>query len=268
MPIGYHFLLLLIAGLFTERLLAEMPPSTKPLLHGFQIIESQPHDRTLFTQGLVSNQQWIYASGGGYGQSRLARYDLATGKTDRQLKLPGRFFAEGITVFKHKLYILTWKAGTSLVYDAQTLRPVKQLAYNGEGWGLTHNEHELIMSNGSDQLLFLDPDTFKTLRSVTVRQQNKRWRNLNELEYAEGLIWANVWGDDRILGINPDNGNVEKIVNLATLRRQTVRVNHSNVVNGIAYDQTRRAFWVTGKNWPTRYLVQFSPLRDLPSRLQ
>jgi len=244
-------------ALLLSSLLISLTVSAKPSTYTYRVLETHPHNKSMFTQGLIAQEQWIYESGGGYGRSRLLRYDKRSGKLDTRFKFPRALFAEGLTYFNSQLFLLTWQAGELFVYDPLDTEPQRRIRYKGEGWGLTHNDEMLIMSNGSDQLYFRSADDFSIQRTVSVHDDSKHWKNLNELEFARNKIWANVWGDNRILAIDPNDGKVLGVIDLTALREQTVKTNADNVLNGIAYDKQRNAFWVTGKFWPKRYLLDF-----------
>lgn len=221
------------------------------------VLEERPHDSSAFTQGLLINEGKVYESSGLYGKSFIRRYDNQSQKIEKQRKLPNKFFAEGLTLLNKQLFLLTWKAGMALVLDPKTLQPLKKFTYSGEGWGLTHSSNELIMSDGSDRLTFRDPSTFKKTNSILVHSKRKRYKHLNELEYAESAIWANVWQSNFILKISPRDGSVIGIADLSKLTVKNNQIKSESVLNGIAYDHEKKAFWITGKYWPTRYLVTF-----------
>lgn len=221
------------------------------------IIDQQPHDSRLFTQGFAMHQGKIYESSGLYGKSFIRRYDSKTQKIEKQRRLPNHFFAEGLTHFQDRIFLLTWKAGTALVLNSDSLQVQKKLSYSGEGWGLTHSDTELIMSDGSDRLSFRNPSTFKLNRSISVHNKWRRYKYLNELEYAESAIWANVWQSNLILKISPKDGSVLGVADLSTLVKKNSPIKNQKVLNGIAYDPDKKAFWITGKFWPSRYLVRF-----------
>jgi glutamine cyclotransferase len=223
----------------------------------YEVLVTTDHDRRVFTQGLILKSNVMTESSGLYGKSFLMQYDVGTGAVLRRLSVPQQYFAEGITEFDGHLYMLTWQAGLVLVFDAHDLQQQAALPYEGEGWGITHNGQYLITSNGSDILSMRRANDFAVVKSLQVKDGDRAWNQLNELEFAEGLIWANVWQESVILGIDPESGAVKAIVDLHEL----VRPNHTrpgqSVLNGIAYDPEQRAFWITGKWWPKRYLVRF-----------
>ncbi|MGS2718671.1 glutaminyl-peptide cyclotransferase [Eionea flava] len=213
-----------------------------------QKIES--HSPLIFTQGFIKQDHVFYISSGLYKQSFIQRNDK---QHTLSYSLPPRYFAEGLTLFNDRLYLLTWKEETLFILNQHTLQPEKTLRYQGEGWGLTHNSTHLIMSNGSSTLLFRDPNDFSIWRRLTVNQALQ----LNELEYVNGIIWANDWNEDTIYGISEHSGCVIATLDLSYLRQQTVTPNRSNISNGIAYDKQAHGLWVTGKYWPSRYLIQY-----------
>ncbi len=221
------------------------------------ILEERPHDAHIFTQGFLINEGKVYESSGLYGKSFIRRYDNQTQKIEKQRKLPSNLFAEGLTLLNDQLFLLTWKAGMALALSPKTLQPLKKFTYIGEGWGLTHSDNELIMSDGSDTLTFRDPSTFKKTKSISVHSKWKPYDNLNELEYAESAIWANIWQSDLILKISPSDGSVLGIADLSKLAKKNNLIKNESVLNGIAYDKDKKAFWITGKYWASRYLVRF-----------
>jgi len=222
----------------------------------YQILATKDHDRRVFTQGLVLNGKVATETSGLYGKSFVMQYDADTGAVQRRISLPREYFAEGITEFNGLFFLLTWKAGLALVLD-QKLQQVAAQPYQGEGWGITHNGQHLIMSNGTDTLSIRKATDFSVLDTLQVKDGERPIHNLNELEYAEELIWANVWQEPVILAIDPVTGAVKGTADLSELVRPNNSHPGESVLNGIAYDPDQRAFWVTGKWWPKRYLVKF-----------
>ena len=222
----------------------------------YRILETRPHDPSLFTQGLIKTAQGFYESSGRYRRSRLVHYSDSSALQQQQ-RLPRHYFAEGLTQFNEKLFLLTWRAGRALVYNTETLAFEREHRYSGQGWGLTHNGHHLIMSDGSHRLSFRDPETFQIIKTLDVYSELGPWTRLNELEFIRGEIWANTWRDHRIVTINPDSGRITGILDLSPLAKRHNREPDS-VLNGIAYDAHREAVWVTGKYWPKLYLLQVS----------
>ena len=248
---------LLFSAFLVVSLLSSASGASEPIReYGYQIVDQRPHDTDLFTQGLILTEEQFYESGGRYGQSRLVRYRAKETRANLEKKLDDRLFAEGLTLLDGTLYLLTWKAQQLLVLDAESLQLKRTLAYAGEGWGLTHNGEQLIRSDGSSRLHFHNTEDFGLERSLTVTESGKPIKRLNELEYIQGYIWANIWHSDKLVKINPQSGQV-----LAQLDLRGLAARHrpSGVLNGIAYDQARNGLWVTGKNWPILYLLKLEP---------
>lgn len=222
----------------------------------YEILETHPHDPRIFTQGLVIDGDVITETSGLYAKSFLLQYHAESGEIVQRIDLPRNIFAEGITKFEDRFYMLTWHAEKAFVFDAETLDQETVLEYSGEGWGITHDGRELITSNGSDTLSFRNPTDFAVVKTLQVKDAKGSWNQLNELEYAEGHIWANVWQTPLILAISPESGQVEGVLDLAELDRINNHSPGQSVLNGIAYDPARHAFWITGKWWPNRYLIR------------
>ncbi|WP_323843825.1 glutaminyl-peptide cyclotransferase [Microbulbifer magnicolonia] len=220
----------------------------------FTTLEERRRPGDHFTQGLYFDGQRWWESSGHYGRSWLAEYTDPGANPVRRKWLAGNRFAEGLTVLDDKLFLLTWKAGELQVYRASDLSPLGLRHYAGEGWGLTSDGEFLIMSDGSGELTFRDAHTFAVKRRLKVRGGGEKWSNLNELEYAEGLIWANIWQDTRIIAIDPASGEVRGVIDLRELAPDARDMNA--VANGIAWDRARNGLWVTGKYWPKLYLIR------------
>ncbi|WP_372809517.1 glutaminyl-peptide cyclotransferase [Litorivivens sp.] len=220
----------------------------------YTLIDSYPHYSGGFTQGLLIHEKMLYESSGLYGRSFLIYGDLRGGH--RQLALPADYFAEGVTILNKALYLLTWKKGEALVFDPYTLEYRKRFHYTGEGWGLTDNGTHLIMSDGSDTLRFLNPDTFEPERTLRVRQAGKPVHHLNELEWHQGMILANRWQTNHILVIDEPSGEVVKTIDLTSLYPPSLRRKGVDVMNGIAYDSSDDTWLITGKHWPRIYRVK------------
>jgi glutamine cyclotransferase len=228
-----------------------------PTLYGFRVIAVYPHDPDAYTQGLVIAGGRLYEGTGRYGASSIRRVDLATGRVEKIHTIGSEYFGEGIAILDGKLYELTWKSGLAFVYDLDTFNVVQTFQYPTEGWGLTHDGRNLILSDGSATLRFLDPATFKTVREITVRDGDQPIEKLNELEYVDGEIWSNVWYDDRIARISPADGRVLGWIDLAALYPQSAR-GGDDVLNGIAYDAATKRIFVTGKDWPQLFQIEVS----------
>src|SRR5258706_8763870 len=224
------------------------PGATLPI-YGYQIVRAYPHDAKAVTQGLQFVDGALYEGTGQVGESSIRKVELASGKVLQQRDVPAPHFGEGITVWKNDLIELTWQSHVAFVYDRATFEPRKQFSYPGEGWGLTHDGTNLIMSDGTDELRYLDPMTFVEKRRLRVTAAGAPLRNLNEVEYVKGEIFVNVWQTDYIARIAPATGNVTAYVDLRGLLSSTERAK-TDVLNGIAYDPARDRVFITGKLWP------------------
>jgi glutamine cyclotransferase len=224
--------------------------------YSYRVIEKLPHDRGDFVQGLEIRNGYLYQGTGRYGHSTLKVFRFPEGNLVKELALPERYFGEGITVLDELLVQLTWRSRKALVYRRSDLGPLREFALQGEGWGLTNNGRELIMSDGSAELAFLSPEDGRVLRKVTVRYQGVPVRYLNELEWGPDYLLANVWGSNWIMMINPDSGQVVGRINLRGLLPVAERSRDTDVLNGIAIDPDSGDLWVTGKNWPWLYRIE------------
>lgn len=213
-----------------------------------QVVASYPHDETSYTQGLFFHEGKMYESTGQWGESTMRIVDPATGKALKRLDFDRKYFVEGSVILDGKLYILTWTNKLVFVYDAATLEYERTLGYPREGWGLTTDGRQLIASDGSSRLFFMDP-SLKVQRTVTVRLNDRPVRNLNELEYIDGKIWANVYLSDLILIINPSDGKVEATVDCTGLLPRQYRDARTDVLNGIAHNPADGKIYLTGKYW-------------------
>lgn len=227
-----------------------------PTKYDCEIAKTLPHSDRSFTQGLVVDGNDLIESSGLYGKSFIHRYPISGDEGGYYKPLPDSLFAESLTLIDGKLFLLTWKSGRVLVLDPDTLSLMKTLSYQGEGWGLTHLNHQLIMSNGSNQLTFRNPNDFSINRSLNVFDNQRPLNNLNDLTVAYGLIWANVWHAPYIAAIDPDSGQVVAKLDCRNLTRRHRSSDRDNVLNGIAWDEKQQGFWVTGKRWNKRYLIQ------------
>jgi len=213
------------------------------------IVKSYPHDPKAFTQGLEFFDGRLYESTGRTGQSTLRECAIETGKVLRSVALPAQDFGEGLTIFHGKIYQLTWLSKKGFIYDVRTLKKIGEFPYQSEGWGLTHDDASLILSDGSNQLRFIDPTSFAVTRTLEIYAGNEAVTNLNELEVVHGEIFANIWHSSRIARIDPKSGQVKAWIELASL---TAKDPHEgeDVLNGIAYDDKTDRLVVTGKDWP------------------
>lgn len=223
-------------------------------MYRYRIVNTFPHDKNAFTQGLEFHNGYLYESTGLKGQSSLRKVELRTGRVLQIHRLPQEYFAEGITLFGDRIYQLTWQNGICFVYNANSFRQETQFRYDGEGWGLTNDGKHLIMSDGSETITFRDPETFAEVRKITVRAQGKPVKNLNELEYIEGEIWANIWYSDMIARIDPQTGIVKAWVDMEGLPVPDRGI--EEVLNGIAYDRQNKRLFVTGKNWSKLFEIE------------
>jgi len=221
-----------------------------------EIVAEHPHDPRAFTQGLVWHEGSLYESTGLYGSSSLRRVDPETGDVHFARPVDGQFFAEGLARVRERLYQLTWQAGVAFVYDLGTFDVVDQLSYSGEGWGLAWDGEAFVMSDGSNELVWRGPADFSELRRVRVELAGRPLKQLNELEWAEGAVWANVLSQDRIVRIDPTSGRVTGVVDASGLLTPRERL-RADVLNGIAWDPESESFWITGKLWPKIFQVRF-----------
>ena len=234
-------------------------PESASRTYGYRVVASFPHDPAAFTQGLVTADGKLFESTGGYGESSVRIVHLASGRVLRQQRLPGNRFGEGLAMTGGRLVQLTWKAGIATVRDAATLNPVGRFRYAGEGWGLAARGDELAMSDGTAELRFLDAADFRERRRIEVRDAGTPVTGLNELEFVEGDLYANVWQTDRIAILNPASGQVRGWLDLSELLPLVFRGPRTDVLNGIAYDAASRRLFVTGKRWPRLYEIEVVP---------
>ena len=224
--------------------------------YGFKVEESAPHDVASYTQGLFFYDGGLYESAGQYGESSFRKVELKTGRVLERTNFEGRIFAEGACVLGGRLYVLTWREKECMVYDIRTMKRLGTCYYNGEGWGLTTDGKSLIMSDGTSTITFRNPETFAIERSLTVTLRDKKVAYLNELEYIKGEIWANVYGSDIIVRIDPVTGAVRSVVNCTGLLPASLRRPSTDVLNGIACNPATGDIWLTGKYWPKMYRIK------------
>lgn len=222
----------------------------------FEVVNVLEHQRDAYTQGLQFVDGVMWEGTGEYGSSRLQYTDMATGKSCVVAKLPNDHFGEGITLLGDKIYQLTWQNHIMHIYDRSTYRKLATKTYKGEGWGLTTDGQMLYMSDGTPDIRVLDPATLEVKRRIAVTCNGESLPYLNELEWIEGKIWANVYTLDQIVIINPESGVVEKIVNLRGLLPQSEVTATTDVLNGIAYDEENKRIFVTGKNWSKMFEIR------------
>ncbi len=223
---------------------------------GYRIVNTYPHDPSAFTQGLVFANDVLYEGTGLRGQSSLRKVDLKTGTILQVRQLPVRFFGEGITVYGNRVIQLTWRAKVGFVYHKQTFQLLDTFNYSTEGWGITHDGRSLIISDGTSTLYLLDPQTFREVGRLEVHTRDGPVSRLNELEYVQGEIYANIWKTDRIARISPQTGEVAGWIDLERLLKPEDRYRRIDVLNGIAYDVKNDRLFVTGKLWPKLFEIE------------
>lgn len=222
-----------------------------PEIYNFEIINEFPHDKNAFTQGFVYHNGYFYESTGQYGKSTLRKVEIETGKVLQKIDIDKQYFAEGMTIFNDKIYLLTWRENIGFIFDLETFKLEKTFDYHQskEGWGLTHNYKKLIKTDGTERMWFLNPETLKEERYIETYTNTRKAENLNELEYVNGKVYANLWQKNSILIVNPLNGAIEAIVNLKGLQSKANQEGDEYVLNGIAYDKENDRLFVTGKKW-------------------
>jgi glutaminyl-peptide cyclotransferase len=232
----------------------------------YEIINTYNHDPRAFTQGLFYHNGFLYESTGGRGRSSLRKVDIETGKVLQRFDLASDYFGEGAALFDGKIYQLTWQEGKAFVYDLETFKLLREITYQGEGWGLATDGTHLIMSDGTHVVRFVSPQNFETMRTITVFQENNQpLMNINELEFIRGEIWANVWHSDNIgkpnhiARIDPQSGKLLGWINLDGISPDDVARDPENTMNGIAYDPATDRIFITGKNWRKLYEIRVKP---------
>ena len=218
------------------------------------VVKTYPHDPRAFTQGLEFFDGYLYESTGRQRQSTLRKVAIETGKVVQSVKLPDQSFGEGLTIFHGKIYQLTWLDKSGFIYDLRTFRKLGTFPYNTEGWGLTHDDASLILSDGTNRLQYIDPKSFQVTKTLEVFAGPQAVTNLNELEFIRGEIWANIWHSDRIARIDPKSGQVTAWVELAGIAERETH-EQEDVLNGIAWDPGRQRLFVTGKDWSKVYEI-------------
>ena len=245
---------LLVLGAF-----AEAAPAAEPAVAGYRVVKEYPHDPQAFTQGLFWLDGHLWESTGLVGRSTIRKVRLEDGQVLQSTAIPPGRFGEGIAPWGKEIVSLTWQGGVGFRWNRATLRQTGTFGYRGEGWGLTQNGRELIMSDGTAQLRFLDPKTMTERRCVTVTAGGRPVPRLNELEWVKGEIFANVWMTSRIARIDPRTGLVKGWIELGPLAQQFQSGDPDRVLNGIAYDAAKDRLFVTGKNWPRLFEIALTP---------
>lgn len=222
----------------------------------FEIINELPHSMTSYTQGFQYADGVFWEGTGGNGTSVLQIVNPYTGEATKSISLSSEYFGEGITLLGGEVFQLTWRKGKAFVYDRKTLKKLREFSYKGEGWGLTTDGKILYMSDGTNVITLRDPKTFKSLGTINVTLGTRKALNLNELEWVDGEIWANVYLTNNIYRIDPASGKVIGIINLTGLQSPSDIYYTTDVLNGIAYDSATGRIWLTGKNWNKVYEVK------------
>ncbi|MBI1290347.1 glutaminyl-peptide cyclotransferase [bacterium] len=234
---------------------AQAPPDSVSL-YTFRALSIRPHDPEAFTQGLLLDGGKLYESTGLEGRSSLRRVDPLTGVVEKKIDLPADIFAEGLALVGDKLIQLTWKNGKAFVYNKETFEKIGEFAYEGEGWGLAYDGKSLLMTDGSNKVTFRNPETFAIERVIEVKAGDTPVTALNELEYVDGVLYANIWQRDLVAGIDPNSGEVISLIALNGLLSPEDKAK-ADVLNGIAFDPETRSFLVTGKLWPKLFELEF-----------
>ncbi|HWQ20457.1 MAG TPA: glutaminyl-peptide cyclotransferase [Methanotrichaceae archaeon] len=261
-PPGLVFISIFMAALILNMALSEglaaaaQPPISGSMpVYGYKIINTYPHDRGAFTEGLIYDRGFLYEGTGNLGRSSIRKVDLDTGKVLQQRNLSAMYFGEGVTVWKDVLIQLTWRSGIGFTYNESSFDPIGNFAYRTEGWGITRNSSRLFMSDGTDILHVLDPESMKEVGTIRVRSGGIPVGYINELEYVNGLIYANVWTTNYIAMISPQNGEVTGWIDLSGLLSPE-ELPRTDVLNGIAYDARDDRLFVTGKFWPRLFQIE------------
>lgn len=231
-------------------------PPARAVPYVAEIVKEYPHDEAAWTQGLVIADGDFFESTGMEGKSTLRRFELETGKVLQTVPVDARLFGEGLTALGDRLYFVTWKTGEGFVYDRKTLKVVKTFRYSGEGWGLTTDGKQLILSDGTDNLRFIDPSTLRVTRRIKATLQGRPVQKLNELEYVDGEIWANVWYESYIIRLDPKTGRSTGWIDLTDVIQKSGRTDDDAVANGIAWDEKNQRLFVTGKHWPKLFEIR------------
>lgn len=233
-------------------------PDKAPEKYTWQMVQVFPHDPKAYTQGLTFLDGYMYEGTGQYGESTLRKIDMASGKTLSVLGIDNQLFGEGITIYKDKIYQITWRSRKGFVYDLKTFSLESTFTYPSEGWGITTAGEKLIMSDGSNKLYHIAPSTFNIIKEIEVYDNKGEVSQLNELEYIDGLVWANIWMSDRIVAIDPETGAVKGEADMKNLlpAADKARIDdRDDVLNGIAYNPEKGTFYLTGKRWPKMFEI-------------
>jgi glutaminyl-peptide cyclotransferase len=234
-------------------------PTVSNQQSNIQIISQYPHNIESFTEGLEYRDSVLYEGTGLYGTSKLSKINLQNGKDIFKIDLDKKYFGEGITIINNKIYQLTYKEEKCFVYDVKTFKKQQEFSYKGEGWGMTNDGKQIIMSNGSNNLYYRNANTFAEENIIAIFDENGPLANINELEYVDGFIYANVWLKKIIVKIDPKQGKVIAKFDYTGLMNQYMpNINEDAVLNGIAYNKQKQTFFITGKNWPLLFEVKMN----------
>lgn len=250
----------LVALVGTVKFTTAQTPAVRPArVFGYKVVRALPHDRRAFTQGLVYHNGFFYEGTGLKGRSSIRKVDVETGRVLALEPLPSEYFGEGIVIWKNSVIQLTWQHNVGFVYDLTTFRMLRSFPYSGEGWGLTHDGKRLLMSDGTSAIRFFNPDTLSETGRISVRDGGREVRQLNELEWFQTELLANVWMTDRVARIDIATGHVTGWIDLAGILPASERVADTDVLNGIAYDARGDRLFVTGKLWPKIFEIKLVP---------
>lgn len=230
--------------------------SFEPKILSFKILNTYPHDINAYTQGFEFYNGILLEGTGQYKESTLRKTDYKTGKVIEQIKLEEKYFGEGITVLNDKIYQLTWQEKTGFIYDAKTLKLEKTFSFETEGWGITNDGEKIYMSDGSEKIYILNPETLKVEDYINVYTNGAKIEAVNEMEWINGKIWANIYQKDAIAVINPKTGAVENVINCGELRSKVTQHQELDAFNGIAYNPVTKTYFVTGKNWDKTFEIE------------
>jgi glutamine cyclotransferase len=239
-----------------------IPPgdAAKPPMFTYEVVNSYPHDDKAFTQGLQFYNGYLYESTGEYGESSVRQVELQTGKVLKITPLAADLFGEGLTIMNGKIHQITWKDRKAFTYDVNSLQKTNEQSFQHDGWGLTNDGKNLIVTDGSHKIRFLDPNTLQeTMPPIEVKNKNSKVGELNELEYIKGEIWANIWHKDMIVRVDPKDGKIMAWVDLNGLRPPETYQDDEAVLNGIAYDEQNDRLFVTGKRWTKVFEIKLKP---------
>lgn len=231
-------------------------PQHPPKLYTYKVIKEYAHATDAYTQGLFFHNGFLYEGTGEYGKSTLRKVDLQTGNVLQSINLDSKYFGEGIALLNNRIYQLTWQNRVGFIYNADTFEKIGEFNYATEGWGITTDGKQLIMSDGSANIYFIDPSTMAIVNQIQVYSNEGGVEWINELEYINGEIWANIYEDDKVVRINPQTGEVTAIINLEGILKPADRTRDTNVLNGIAYDPATGRIFVTGKNWAKLFEIK------------